>query len=96
MSFEGRRNCASYSFGCSICKPNVCLINPEVIRIIFFAECKNSSKTNFKIDTHIFYTNHLGEPAGYKYSEKLNINLAWGKWHQLHKKGWTEVSHDYG
>ena len=28
--------------------------------------------------------------------EKLSIDDAWGKWHQLHKKGWTEVSHDYG
>ena len=46
--------------------------------------------------THLFYTSHLGEPGGYKSSEKLNIDSAWEKWHELHQKGWTEVSHNYG
>ena len=87
---------ANYSFGCSACTPNGCLLNPEGSRMIFFEVCRNSIKTNIKIHTHIFYTNHLGEPAGYKSSEKLNIKSAWEKWHQLHQKGWTEVSHDYG
>ena len=83
-------------FGFSIKKPSRCLLNPEGSRMIFFEECKNSAKPNFKIDIHLFYTNHLGEPGGYKSSEKLNIELAWKKWHELHQKGWTEVSHNYG
>ena len=85
-----------YLYGCSSCKPNGCLLNTEGSRMIFFEECKNSSKTNAKIHTHLFYTNHLGEPAGYKTSERLNINSAWEKWHQLHQEGWTEVSYEYG
>ena len=85
-----------YSFGCSTSKPNGCLLNPEGSRMIFFEECKNSPKPNLKIHTHLFYTNHLGEPGGYKSSEKLNIDSAWEKWHELHQKGWTEVSHNYG
>ena len=96
MSLEGRRKKANYSFGCSTYKPNGCLLNPEGSRIVFFEECKNSPKTNLKIHIHLFYTNHLGEPAGYRSSEKLNINTAWEKWYQLQQKGWTEVSHDYG
>ena len=96
MGLEGRRMSVNYSFGCSTCTPNGCLLNPEGSRMIFFEEYKNSSKINLKIHTHIFYTNHLGEPAGYISSEKLKIDLAWEKWHQLHQKGWTEVSHDYG
>ena len=31
-----------------------------------------------------------------KVSEKLNIDSAWEKWHELHQKGWTEVLHNYG
>ena len=85
-----------YSFGCSTSGPNGCLLNPEGSRMIFFEECRNSAKANFQIDIHLFYTNHIGEPGGYKYSEKLNTNSAWEKWHQLHQKGWTEVSYDYG
>ena len=96
MSSEVRSMREKYSFGCSTYTPNGCLLNPEGSKMIFFEECKNSHKTNLKIHTHLFYTNHLGEPAGYKFSEKFNIDLAWEKWDQLHQKGWTEVSHDYG
>ena len=85
-----------YSFGCSTSKPNGCLLNPEGSRIIFFEECKNSPKPNFKIYTHLFYTNHLGEPGGYKSSENPNIDSAWEKWHQLYQKRCTETSRDYG
>ena len=96
MNPEEERIRCSYSFGCGTSKPNGCLINPEGSRIIFFDECKNSSKTNIKIYIHLFYTNHLGEPAGYQTSERLNIDSAWEKWDQLHQKGWAEVPHEYG
>ena len=96
MSLEWRRIKPSFSFGCSTSTPNGCLLNPEVSRMIFFEECKNSDKTNLKIHTHLFYTNHLGEPGGYKSSEKLNIGSAWKKRNELHQKGWTEVAHNYG
>ena len=96
MDLEGWRMSSSYSFGCSASRPNGCLLNPEGSRLIFFEECKNSRQNGLKIHTHIFYTNHLGEPAGFKYSKRLSIDSAWEKWHKLHQKGWTAVSHDYG
>ena len=96
MASEEKKIRCSYSFGCGTSKPNGCLINPEGSRIIFFEECKKSSKTNLKINTHLFYANHLGEPAGYQTSESFKIDSAWEKWHQLHQKGWTEVTHEYG
>ena len=85
-----------YWFGFSTSKPNGCLLNPEGSRMIFFEECKNSAKPNFKINTHLFFTNYLREHEGYKSSEKLKIDLAWEKWHKLHQKRWTEVAHNYG
>ena len=96
MSFEGERIRRGYSFGCDTSKPNGCLLNPEGSKMIFFEECKKYSENNLKIHTHLFYTNHFGEPAGYKTSERFNIGSAWEKWHQLHQKGWTEVSYEYG
>jgi len=96
MSFEEKRIRRSYSFGCGTSKPNGCLLNPEGSKMIFFEDCKKYTKTNLKIHTHLFYTNHLGEPAGYETSERLNVDSAWEKWHQLHQKGWTEVPHEYG
>ena len=85
-----------YSFGCSTSKPRGCLINPEGSRMIFFEESKNPPRPNLKIHIHLFYANHLGEPEGYKSSEKLNIYSAWEKWNELQQKGWTEVSCYYG
>ena len=96
MSLEESSMRPNYSFGCRIRTPNGCLLNPEGSRLIFFEECKNSQNNNLKIYTHIFFTNHLGEPAGFKSSENLSVYSAWEKWYQLQQNGWTEVSHDYG
>ena len=96
MILEDRSERSNYSFGCSTSTPNGCLLNPEGSRMIFFEECKNSSKINLKIHTHLFYTNHLGEPAGYQSSEKFNIDSAWEKWQELQQKGWTEIDQNYG
>tara|TARA_B100001109_G_C18637551_1_gene368997 strand:+ start:164 stop:454 length:291 start_codon:yes stop_codon:yes gene_type:complete len=86
----------NYSFGCSTNRPNGCLLNPEGSRLIFFDEGKSSPNNNLQIYTHTFFTNHLGEPAGYQTSERFNIDSAWEKWDQLHQKGWTEVPYEYG
>ena len=85
-----------YSFGYSTSEPTRCSINPEGRKIIFSPKNANPPKPSLKIHTHLFYTNHLGEPGGYKSSEKHNIDSAWEKWHELHQKGWTEVAHNYG
>ena len=64
--------------------------------MIFFEECKNSPKPNLKIHTHLFYTNHLGEPAGLKNSRLLDLNCAFETWDELVNNGWTEVQHYFG
>ena len=51
---------------------------------------QESSKNNLKIHIHLFYTNHLGEHAGYEKSERFNIDSVLEKWHKLHQKRWTE------
>ena len=87
---------SKFYYGSNIDTPNGCLLNAEGSRLIFFERCKKSQNNNIKIYTHIFYTNHLGEPAGLKSSEIFKLNDAWNKWHELHGYGWTEVSHDFG
>ena len=44
----------------------------------------------------LLYTNHLGEPAGYKSTSKIVVEEAWKEWHSLQEMGWTEVSHNFG
>ncbi len=94
---SGRANAwSNFSYGSHINTPNGCLLNAEGSRLIFFERCKKSPKNNAKIFTHIFYTNHLGEPAGYKYTRKTRTEEAWKEWNALQELGWTEVSHNFG
>ena len=51
---------------------------------------------DIKIFTHIFYTNHLGEPAGLKASRLICLDEAWNEWDKLQLNGWTKVSHKFG
>ena len=85
-----------FSYGSSIDSPNGCLLNAEGSRLIFFDRCSKSPKSNLKVFTHIFYTNHLGEPAGLKSSQKIRLDEAWEKWNELQEHGWTEVSYNFG
>ena len=66
----------NYSFGCGANAPNGCILNPEGSRLIFFEEVKHSNRNNLKIYTHVFFTNYIGEPAGFKSSEKLKVDSA--------------------
>ena len=45
---------------------------------------------------HTFYTNHLGEPAGFISTSKILVEEAWEEWNDLQELGWTEVSHNFG
>ena len=96
MTLGGANVWSNFSYGSRIDTPNGCLLNAEGSRLIFFERCKKSPKNNIRIFTHLFYTNHLGEPAGLKSSSQLNLNEAWGRWHELQEQGWTEVSHSFG
>ena len=48
-----------------------------------------SPKNNIKIYTHTFYTNHLGEPAGFKSTSKIRTVEVRKKWNELQELGWT-------
>ena len=87
---------SNFSYGSRIETPKGRLLNPEGSRLIFFERCKKSPKNNIKTFTHTFYTNHLGEQAGYKSTRKIRTEEAWKEWNQLQELGWTEVSHNFG
>ena len=96
MTLGGANVWSNFSYGSSIDTPNGCLLNPEGSRLIFFERCKKSPHNSIKVFTHIFYTNHLGEPAGYKSTSKTRAEEAWKEWYNLQELGWTEVSHNFG
>ena len=96
MAFGGANVWSNFSYGSSIDTPNGCLLNAEGSRLVFFERCKKSPKNNIKIFTHLFYTNHLGEPAGLKSTNKIRLEEAWDQWNMLQEHGWTEVSHNFG
>ena len=43
-----------------------------------------------------FYTNHLGEPTGFKSTSKIRGEDAWEEWNGLQELDWAEVSHNFG
>ena len=96
MTFREANAWSNFPYGSCIDTPNGCLLNAEGSRLIFFERCKKSPKNNLKIFTHTFYTNHLGEPAGYKSTRKIRAEEAWKEWNNLQERGWTEVSHNFG
>ena len=57
---------------------------------------KITSEQHQNLYTYFFYTNHLGEPAGFKSTSKIRVEEAWEEWNGLQELGWTEVSHNFG
>ena len=96
MTLGGADVWSNFSYGSSIDSPYGCLLNAEGSKLIFFERCTKSPKNNLKIFTHLFYANHLGEPAGLKSSSKIQLEEAWDKWNELQEHGWTEVPYDFG
>ena len=96
MTLGGANVWTIFSFGTRIDTPNGCLLNPEGSRLIFFERREKSPKNNIKIFTHLFYTNHLGEPAGLQSTIEMRLDDAWGQWNELQEHGWTEVSYNFG
>ena len=76
--------------------PNERLLKAEESKLISFERRSKSPKNNIKIFTHLFYTNHLGDPAGLKSTSKIRLEEAWEQWYDLQEHGWTEVSHNFG
>ena len=96
MAIEKSNTWCNFSYGNSTYAPKGCLLNPEGSKLIFFEKSKKSQRNNIKVFTHLFYTNHLGEPAGLKSSSQICLDEAWDRWQKLQAQGWTEVSYNYG
>ena len=92
MTLGGANVWTNFSYGSSTNAPTGCLLNPEGSRLIFFERCKKSPTNNIKIFTHLFYTNHLGEPAGIKNTRLLDLDCAFQTWNELVNNGWTEAA----
>ena len=96
MTVRGTNARSNFLYGSHIDTPNFCLLNPEGCRLIFFERCKKSPQNNAKIFKYTFYTNHLGEPAGFKSKSKILEGEAWEEWNDLQELGWAEISHNFG
>ena len=90
MVIKGAHAWPNFSYGSSIDTPNGCLLNAEGSRLIFFVKCTKSPKISIKIYTHLFYTNHLCEPAELKSINKIRLDEAWDKWNMLQEHDWTK------
>ena len=95
MTFGGANVWSNFSYGSSFDTPNGWIFYPQSSFLILFEKCKKSSRNNIKVHTHLFYANHLGEPAGLKNTRLHDLVSAFETWNELIAGGWTEVTNQF-
>ena len=78
--------------GSLIDAPTGWLFNQKSGLLIFFESYKKSLSNNYKVYTHLFYANELGEPAQLKNSRLHSIECARETWDELVLGGWQIVT----
>jgi len=75
--------------------PNGWLFNKKSGLLIFFESYKKSVSNNFKVYTHLFYSNELGEPTQLKNSRPHSLEGAFETWNELTCGGWQIVTNKF-
>ena len=81
--------------GSFIDTPTGWLFNQKSGLLIFFESYKKYLSNNFKVYTHLFYANELGEPAQLKNSRLHSIECAYETWNELISGGWQIVTNKF-
>ena len=89
MPLGGANVWSNFSYGYRSESPSGWLLNPDHSRLILFTRNKKSTRNNFRILTHTYFANDLGEPSAIKSSSQMHFDNAWDKWHDLQLEGWT-------
>ena len=95
MTLGGANVWSSFSYGSRVDTPNGWILNPQSSFLILFEKCRKSERNNIKVYTHLFYANHLGEPAGLKNTRLHDLDTAFETWNELIAGGWTEVTNQF-
>ena len=83
-------------YSCSLIDPPTgWLFNKKSSLLIFFESYRKSVSNNFKVHTHLFYANELGEPAQIKNSRLHSIECACETWNELISGGWQIVTNKF-
>ena len=95
MTLGGVNVWSSFSYGSRVDTPNGWILNPQSTFLILFEKCRKSARNNIKVYTHLFYANHLGEPARHKNTRLHDFDTAFETWNELIAGGWTEVTNQF-
>tara|TARA_Y100000589_G_C27133335_1_gene621503 strand:+ start:341 stop:631 length:291 start_codon:yes stop_codon:yes gene_type:complete len=96
MNFGGTNVWTNFSYSSHNDPPSGCLLNKKGDRLISFNQCRKSLINDTKVFTHLFYTNHLREPAALINTRLLDVNCAFETWEGLVNNGWTKVKNYFG
>ena len=94
MTLGGANVWSDFSYGSRVDSPSGLLLNPDGSHLIVFERFKKSRLSDVKVFTHLFYANHIGEPAGLKNTRLLNLECAYETWDELINNGWIQVPHN--
>ena len=95
MTLGGANVWSNFSYGSRVDTPNGWILNPQSSFLILFEKCKKSARNNINVYTHLFYANHLGEPAGLKNTRLHDLDSAFETWNELIAGGWTQVTNQF-
>ncbi len=92
MASGGSNVRTNFYRGSLIDTPTGWLFDQKSGLLIFFESYKKSLSNNFKVYTHLFYANELGEPDQLKNSRLHSIECACETWDELVLGGWQIVT----
>ena len=95
MTLGGANVWTNFSYGSRVDAPNGWLLNPQGSCLILFERCKKSAANNIKVYTHLFVSNHLGEPNRLKNTRLHDLDCAIQTWNELIDGGWTLVTNKF-
>ena len=95
MTLGGANSWSNFSYGSRVDTPNGWLLNPQSSFLILFEKCKKSARNNIKVYTHLFYANHLGEPAVLKNRRLHDLDFEFEIRNELIAGGWTKVTNQF-
>ena len=95
MTLGGANVWSNFYYGSLIDTPNGWILNPQGSYLIIFERCKKLPRKNFRVYTHLFYTNEMGEPERLKNSILLDLDSAIETWNELIAGEWSEVTNQF-
>ena len=95
MTLGGANVWFNFYYRSRVNTPNGWIHYPQSSYLILFEKRNKSAHSSIKVYTHLFYANHLEEPARLQNTRLHDLDTAFETWNELIARGWTEVTNKF-